>query len=77
MPKHPDFSEHCTLSFHKSLVRGGITGLIIGVRFQVGKSISGVFYGREREQQQGVVAFHVVYPPQALQARVSAAFSLR
>lgn len=41
---------------------GGLNGLIIGVRFQVGKSISGVFYGREREQQQGVVASYVVLP---------------
>lgn len=27
---------------------GGLAGLIISVRFQVGKSISGVFYGKER-----------------------------
>ena len=41
---------------------GGLNGLIIGVGFQVGKSNSGVFYGREREQQQGVVASYVVLP---------------
>lgn len=40
----------------------GLTGLITSVRFQVGKSISGVFYGREGEQSEGVVASYVVLP---------------
>lgn len=72
-------SKQRTLSFHVrfSLVEnlGGLTGLIISVRFQVGKSISGVFLWRRR-RAEGVVASYVVYPPKALQAHVSAAFSL-
>lgn len=48
-------SKQRMLSFHVrfSLVEnlGGLAGLIISVRFQVGKSISGVFYGREGEQR--------------------------
>lgn len=46
----PEFFEN---TMHINVVEnqesGGITRLIIGVGFQVGKFISGVFYGKERD----------------------------
>lgn len=61
---------------------GELSELIIGVRFQVGKFISGGFcfsWRREREKErekQGVVVSAVVEPPPALQASACSVLSL-
>lgn len=49
---------------------GELSGLIIGVGFQVGKFISGrfCFSWRSEREEQGVVVSSVVEPPPALQA---------